>query len=452
MNIVSLVFLLLSLVSCALPAQSLGASFRGTRDLAEIAVDQHGVSFDVFGLSGLMWLGGERFVAVNDKLVFLDLRFDSKGAFANAEITGGLTISEFRDYEGMCWADRTRNSIYLADEGAPAVLEFDLATGDKIGELLIPSIYSQISSGLGVEALSRHLDFNALWISNEENLIIDGPTSVVSGSGGSALVRLQRFTDLGAGFVAQEQYAYRTRSIHGIPIPPTGSGLVDLAALPNGRLIALERSVAIHLSGAFRTAIYEVDFSNATDISDGAFDNGLPGTTFTEVSKQQLWSGIRTINQNVEGLALGPKLPSGGSVLIGIVDGEGLDPKNQVVAWELTGDIGDSPEQNQIAITAPSNAQAGSTISVDLENVPATSPCWILWSTGTSGSLFDSHNFDLGPNVELAGMTVADQWGNANWPSPIIPISAQGISLFLEAAAPMGALWADSPAAQVQIQ
>jgi len=108
------------------------------------------------------------------------------------------------------------------------------------------------------------------------------------------------------------------------------SGLVDLVALPDGRLLAMERSLAATFP-PFQSRIYEVDFSNATDVSALP---GLIGQTYTPVTKTLLWSG--TAN-NLEGLCLGPKLSNGNWALLGVVDDADPLSNSTVVAFELSG-------------------------------------------------------------------------------------------------------------------
>jgi hypothetical protein len=110
----------------------------------------------------------------------------------------------------------------------------------------------------------------------------------------------------------------------------TRSGLSDLVALPDGSLLALERSLGItgFIIGIplyqYQSRIYRVTFDSATDTSQAPFDAGLTGQIYTPATKTLLWSGGA---QNMEGLALGTLLPGGDWSLLGIVDnGGGSDP------------------------------------------------------------------------------------------------------------------------------
>jgi hypothetical protein len=118
--------------------------------------------------------------------------------------------------------------------------------------------------------------------------------------------------------------------------------LSDLVALPDGSLLALERSLG--LIGGFlpnyQTRIYRVTFDGATDISVAPFDTGLSGQSYTPATKTLLWSGQAGggFGQNLEGLSLGPVLPDGSWSLVGVVDDGGVDDpasENTVVAFRL---------------------------------------------------------------------------------------------------------------------
>ena len=103
------------------------------------------------------------------------------------------------------------------------------------------------------------------------------------------------------------------------------SGLSELLALEDGRLLALERSFAGDSTGYanFRNRIYLVDVKDATDVSQGELATGLAGRAYTPARKRLLWelnSGFT--NSNFEGMALGERLANGDRVLILIADND----------------------------------------------------------------------------------------------------------------------------------
>jgi hypothetical protein len=104
------------------------------------------------------------------------------------------------------------------------------------------------------------------------------------------------------------------------------SGVADLAALPGGRLLVLERAFSGDSTGAadFRDRIYLVDPSGATDVSRGKLAEGLTGQSYTPVTKKRLWqinSGLT--NSNFEGITLGPTLAGGDRLVLLVADNNG---------------------------------------------------------------------------------------------------------------------------------
>lgn len=319
------------------PASPLAVSFRGTALLGSTATDQNGQSFTIAGLSGIMHLGEGRFAAVMDnsnRVVLLDVEVNDNGSIASAAIAGGLTLSQTRDHEGICPGTSCDGSFFISDEttgppAIPAVHEYDRATGQLLRTLTPPEVFRQAVANFGFEALTRSPMGGVMWTANEEALAVDGPLS--SPSNGT-MVRLLRWTVRGQAVEPAGQHAYLTESMHAGPINGGRSGVVSMVALPDGRLLVLERSLAASFLSPFRCRIYLVEFDGATEAS--GFTDGLIGAELTTVGKTLLWSGNVT---NMEGLSLGRRLPGGSWSLIGIVDNGDPISQNTLVAFELSG-------------------------------------------------------------------------------------------------------------------
>jgi hypothetical protein len=333
-------FAAVALSSAAL-AQPLEVAFRGMHTLAPTTTDQYGASFTISGLSGITHRTGrgDEFLAVMDnsnKLVRLSVSFAPDGSITSASVLGGITLAETRDFEGIAFAPGTlptsAGTVFLAEEGTPAVHEFDLATGARIQTLSTPAIFSTRRANFGFESLTRNTTGSAIWTANEEALTADG--SVSSPTAGT-LVRLLRLGGSTLDLAPSLQFAYLTESMHGITVNGARSGLCDLVALPSGRYLALERSFALGPTGFFQTRIFEISFAGATDISPL---ESLAGQTVTPVSKRSLYTG--GLN-NVEGLALGPRLSGPGRrfPMLGIIDDGDPLSMNAVVSFELTGSV-----------------------------------------------------------------------------------------------------------------
>lgn len=291
-------------------------------------------------LSGVTYLGPqagglERFAAIQDEnrqIVFFDVSFAANGAINSATAVSSLTITGGSDFEGIAYSGATRNSVFVSEENTPTVREFRLTDAAALQSIELPDVYEYNRSNRGLESLTRSVDGRTMWTANEEALSVDGPAS---SQAAGTLVRLQRMTDDGTSVALGPQFVYQVDPIHA-GSNPDRSGLSDLVLLPDDTLLALERSrTGTGLSTSFRNRIYQVGFNGATDVSGPAFDGGLVGTNYATTSKELLWSSQSFGINNLEGIALGPVLPNGNWVLLGVVDDGGLG-FNLISSYELS--------------------------------------------------------------------------------------------------------------------
>ncbi|HEY2826976.1 MAG TPA: esterase-like activity of phytase family protein [Pirellulales bacterium] len=313
-------------------------NYRGkVRLSADTAIDQNGEKFKIAGLSGIACGFDNHYVAIMDnsnRLVFLKVTFKDDGTIDQATVTGGHTIPTSRDYEGIAYTGQSRNSVFLSNEATPpppALYEYSL---DKSAKLLqtvsMPPVFKYQVDNRGLESLTRRPDGKEMWTANEEALTADGPVSTTSTGN---VVRLVRLNVTGDMVKPAQEYAYIVEPIHRGVGQPVCSGLSDLVDLPDGTLLTLERS-AIEGIPTFETRIYQVDFAGATDISKGVLADGLKDQVYTPVGKRQLFASSR-IGENLEGLCLGPTLPNGNRVLLGVVDNGDPISRNTLVSFEL---------------------------------------------------------------------------------------------------------------------
>lgn len=305
---------------------------RDSVDLGASAVDQFGAAFPVTGLSGVSSIGEtsgvHRFIAVMDnsnKLVQINATFESDGALASAAIVGGVTLSDTRDFEGIVFTGAERGTVLLSEEGTPSIREYRLSDGAFVDAWETPPVFASRRDNFGWESLTAADAGAVVWTANEEALTVDG--ALATPSAGS-VVRLLRYDDGAPGV----QFAYVTAPLHGLAISGSRSGLSDLVLLPSGRLVSLERSLAL-ASPLFLTRIYEIDFEGATDVSGVA---GLSGSSYTPVGKRLLYRGGQT---NLEGLCLGPRLDGGNWSMVGVVDDADPVSVNRLAAFELSGPV-----------------------------------------------------------------------------------------------------------------
>jgi len=269
-------------------------------------------------LSGITYAGGTNYYAVGDDgaptiwQVYTSL--DSRsGRVRSTLVTGGISAPELgSDSEGIALGP-SGNRVWVSDEVASTINEFSLDTGQKTGSVAVPNIYrpANVQNNMGLESLTYGA--GRLWTANEEALRSDGALSTTAAG---SWVRIQEFD--GPDLAARRQYAYRTDPISRLSpfVSVERSGLVDLLALPNGQILALERELGGYLP-RFRTRIYLVDFTGASDVAD--LPSLASGSGFTAVGKTLLWQGDTGFS-NFEGITLGPRLSDGSYALLLVSD------------------------------------------------------------------------------------------------------------------------------------
>jgi hypothetical protein len=298
----------------------------------------------ITGLSGIAYAGGRQHYAIadnSDRIYPLNIELSQAGDVAKVEIARPMLLPRRGDFEGIALS-ATRDTVFLSDE-SPGITQHVLLGLREIRKLPVPEIFKNIVGNSGFESLTISPDGKTLWTANERALIVDGnPQTPATPILSVTRVRLQRY-DLAADGAAmpREQFEYETSGVHdwGGQI-----GLCDLAALPDGRLLALERSAAQNFSGvsSIRTRIFLIDTAGATDISKPPFDKGLTDQPQppVKVSKTLLYDGfVNDANgENVEGLCLGPALADDHFAILGIVDNTdgGLNVSTTgIVSFEL---------------------------------------------------------------------------------------------------------------------
>jgi hypothetical protein len=261
-------------------------------------------------LSALAWVGGDRFVTVSDKearLYWLRIALDpATGRITAATAESDLPLPKCEDLEGIALTP-DGHSVVVSDEIGPSIRQYRLSDGELERTATLPPVFASLRNNLGLEALTRDPS-GQYWTANEEALAVDGP---VSSAAQGTLVRLLR---LDAELRPTGEWAYRTDPIAGAQVlSDRGTGLSELAALPDGRLLALERSLG---SEGLRVRLYELELTGATDIRSLA---RMEGAELAPVAKSLLWERTSR-DDNFEGMAVGPSLADGSHSLILISD------------------------------------------------------------------------------------------------------------------------------------
>lgn len=316
-----------------------GLEFLGKAELPR------GTSFDglpVGGLSALAWDDGEGvWLALSDDRAELAaprvyrLRIDlADGGLVDGDVTvvGALELTDVQgrpfsrravDPEGLAvLGDR----LFLSSEGEP-FLDFPPFVAELGRDGIVRRYFDLpahflprgeaggIRFNLGFESLGVTPDGRYLFTATENALAQDGP---VVDFGVSSLARLLRF-DLAAGG-APSEFAYRVEGVRATPPTATAfriNGICDLLPLGADRLVALERQFVDGVGNEAR--LYRVSLHGATEVS--AVES-LAATPVEPVAKELLldFSRLGFRVDNLEGLAVGPRLADGRRVLLVVSD------------------------------------------------------------------------------------------------------------------------------------
>ena len=270
-------------------------------------------------LSGITWTGGTNYLAVGDNgaqaIWTLSVALDSStGRITSAAVTGSIAATLGSDSEGIAYRAAT-NSVFVSDEVASSITQFGATSGVTIGGVSVPTIYrsANVQSNMGLESLA--FGPGGLWTANEEALVPDGSLSTTSQG---SWVRIQRFD---AALAAAGQWAYRTDPISALSGFTTveRSGVVDVLPWTASTLLVLEREFGGSFIPDFRSRLYGVDVTTASDVA------AVPSLTsggFTPLAKTLLWQG-NFGTSNFEGMTFGPTLADGSTSLLLVSDNGG---------------------------------------------------------------------------------------------------------------------------------
>jgi hypothetical protein len=327
----------------------------GTLILPDVAPGPDGRDLPITGLSGITWLGEDRYAAImdnSDRLLLLRIRLSPRGVPEKATDLEIVVLGRSLDYEDLApcpeplaarIAARRQargeaapgRCLLVCEETTPAIRAVELDSGTLLGIVPIPEIMETRRPNRGLEALAVDPEGDLIWTATEEAVPADGPPAT---SDAGTVVRLARIPVPAAdgqaqGPAATRQFAYAVDPPHrffrifaGEPL----SGVVAMVALGGDRLLVLERSGAPGLP-PFEKRIYLVDASAGTDVADLA--GGLDTRADLHLTKERVWHD--TLGCNVEGLCLGPELAAGGRALLAVADNGGLGTPNQLVALVL---------------------------------------------------------------------------------------------------------------------
>lgn len=374
-RLVSLALLASALVA---PSRSLAQEqpFRllGEYDIPDQSVQVEGTT--VGGLSGLAYdARRDVYYAISDDRGdfgsprFYTLKIDiGLNGISGVRFLGVTLLDSDSDAPGIQPYDAnqsdTEDILLLADdtllvsserdrEGRPWIRHFAL-DGSLLGELQLPDAFIPASapdaqgravqnrgvrSNLGFEGLAFAPDEGALYTMNEEALAQDGP--IASPTAGT-LDRILRYSfPSAAAATPGRQVTYRTDKIFASPIPSDQFADNGVSAmlwirglLPQYDLLTMERSFVTGVGNDVN--IYGIRLAGADEVSNLA---ALPQPfTGRSVEKTLLvnMAAVGVAADNLEGLALGPRLPDGRASLLVISDDNFSDIQiNQFLLFEV---------------------------------------------------------------------------------------------------------------------
>ena len=325
------------------------------------------------GLSGIAWRGAGGIAGWDDLYAFVEdsggrlhsatIGIDREtGAITNAVLSPAGAIPGAADLEGVAAGlvpcpgapGGAVSMLFASDERGPAIrakASFD-TSGPDWTALPLPSPLRRCRPNLALEALALSADGRILWTANEGPLPEDGPEPTTKHG---ALIRLYGLPVCGflsvpgpAFWFYELDPATGTSFPH---LPAPFNGLAELCALPDGRLLALERSFGFRTRGdadprgsLVTISIYLVDPLHADREESDDASGGRPTTSSAArqsgraaarpdcLAKTLLWRGL-TGRANYEGMTLGPELADGSRALILVADGDVTRKGRLSFAW-----------------------------------------------------------------------------------------------------------------------
>jgi hypothetical protein len=240
-------------------------------------------------------------------------------------------------------------------DGKPWVRQFAL-DGSLLGELPLPNRYITVNEtgpdgrprivrgvrgNLGFEGMALSPSQETLYLANEEALAQDGPIATTEAGTNVRILRMELYGGEGR---ATAEYVYSAEKIFATPNPADQFGDNGISALlwirdvlPQYDLLAMERSFATGVGNDVN--IYGVVLTDATDVRDV---EALPAPYTGRTAQKTLLANMKSLGinaDNLEALALGPRLPNGKQSLIVMSDDNfsAFDPPqvNQFILFEI---------------------------------------------------------------------------------------------------------------------
>jgi hypothetical protein len=311
----------------------------------------------VGGLSGLTYdRQRDRFYAISDdrgdqspaRFYTLKLDLDTKDPkqvkFNKVDVTD---VTVLKNADGQRYPQKetdteaiavtSESSVYIASEGdrtkniLPFLNEFDLKTGKVKQGLPIPNRY--LPDTEGKRGFQNNLAFEGIALSPTGTLPASGEPLRLFAATESALMQDKEVTKVGKDgkipgaknrwlhYLLSNRPEIISEHLYQLDPPPLGAiehGLSEIQSIDtSGHFLTLERSFG--LTG-FRVKIFQTSMAGATDTSKIV---SFKGNTTIQPIKKELAFDLKTLDiyiDNLEGMALGKRLPDGSQTLLLVSD------------------------------------------------------------------------------------------------------------------------------------
>lgn len=339
----------------AVPTGPLTLEAAGSFDFGPLNRFPPGFGLRFGGISGLAaTAGGRELLGISDDRDGLRVyRFgiDGQGTAFTVSILGQIALDAVPDPAGLDpegIAILPNSNLLIASDGIgnrepripPAIVEYT-RHGTFVRALTVPDRFAPNATGplatgvrpnLGFESLTLAPGGDRLYVAAESAIVQDGELTVFEAG---APVRIVEYVRDGDRFEPRREFAYAVDPMDRPAFEPgtAVNGLVELLALGDGDLLALERSFVVEAGdgparqGLNRIRVYRVNLRSASDVSriDSLADMSgiVPAAKAIALdlsAVEGLPPGLTPGLDNFEGLAFGPPLPDGRATLILVSD------------------------------------------------------------------------------------------------------------------------------------
>lgn len=291
-------------------------------DIRVLVARQQRLTVSVGEYSGIARVEGNTYAVVHDKgagggLHTFNIELDGSGypvLVTESEFEANSGQAAGRDNEDVVYVP-SRGTLFVSSEGDQSIREYGLDGFPTGVSLEIPADMgiSHIKPNAGFEPLAYDSSNGYFWTTTESPLKDE--------SLGEGMYRIQRFSDKSLAPDARYLYLSGTAVVPDAKVAAASAyvcGIAAMTALPDGRLVVLEREVYVpggsileKALGAFtRMSLYVIDPLHDTS---GILRKQLLTRFYTQALNLA----------NFEGMTLGPALADGSRTLLLIADSQG---------------------------------------------------------------------------------------------------------------------------------